>query len=96
MNMDEYNDESPRREELAAYVDEELDLKACLRIERWLACNPDAAREVESQHHFCELWRATGPPDPAEFDWAQAARRCADARGKRQPSDTARRRARNR
>jgi hypothetical protein len=85
MNMDEYNDESPRREELAAYVDEELDLNACLRIERWLACNPDAAREVEAQHSFCELWRATQPPDPREFDWALAARRCADARRRGRP-----------
>jgi hypothetical protein len=63
MNMDEYSDESPRREELAAYVDEELDLNACLSIERWLAC--------------------THPADPAEFDWALAARRCADARQRR-------------
>jgi hypothetical protein len=85
MNMDEYNDEGPRREELAAYVDEELDLIARLKIERWLACNPDAAREVEAQHYFCELWRATGPADPVEFDWALAARRCADARQRRRP-----------
>jgi hypothetical protein len=84
MNMDDYNDESPRREELAAYVDDELDLIACLRIERWLACNPEAAREVEAQHEFCELWRSTQPADPTEFEWALATQRCADARKRSQ------------
>ena len=84
MNLDDFNDEGPRREELAAYVDDELDLIACLRVERWLAYNPEAAREVEAQHEFCELWRATQPADPTEFEWALAARRCGDARHRRQ------------
>jgi hypothetical protein len=85
IDPDEENDDEPRPEELAAYVDGELDLIARLHVERWLACDPEATREVEAQRYFCELWRAMVPRDPTESDWARAALRCANRRASARP-----------
>jgi anti-sigma-K factor RskA len=85
MNADENTDECPGPEDLTAYVDGELDLIARLHVERWLACDPEATREVDAQRYLCELWRATAPSDPSPADWAEAARRSASRRFSARP-----------
>jgi hypothetical protein len=73
------NDElGPRPEQLAAYVDGELDPFARMQIDSWLADHPEAAREVEAQHRLIRLWQQTRPADPAESTWALAAARSAE------------------
>lgn len=59
----------PRPEQLAAYVDGELDDSACQQIEGWLAEHPEAAAEVEAQRRLVRLWQEGLPPEPVEDDW---------------------------
>jgi hypothetical protein len=76
MNWQE-GDESwaPSPEQLAAYTDGELDrcpAGAALkrRIEDWLADHPDAAAELQAQHHLAGLWKLSTALEPAESSWA--------------------------
>jgi len=59
----------PTPEQLAAYVDGELDRATHERIERWLADHPEPAAEVEGQRQLQRLWKASTPEEPAGDRW---------------------------
>jgi hypothetical protein len=64
----------PSPEQLAAYVDGELDRPEMVplkrRVEDWLAACPEAATEVDAQRRLAQVWQATTPPEPGEDAWA--------------------------
>jgi anti-sigma-K factor RskA len=65
------NDENgPRPEELAAYVDGELSPADRAEVEAWLADHPEAATEVEALRGLSQLWQTAAPPEPTEAQWA--------------------------
>lgn len=61
------------RELLAAYADGELSTVECLRVERWLAENPEARECLEAQEAMgpgnVEIWEIVAPPAPTPTDW---------------------------
>jgi hypothetical protein len=59
----------PRPEQLAAYLDGELDGAVRGEIEAWLAEHPDSAGDVEGQRRLLRLWQAALPPEPTEAEW---------------------------
>ncbi len=66
---------TPTPEQLAAYVDGELDACPDLaalkrRVQVWVADHPEAAAAVEAQRRLDRLWHATTPPEPTEAAWA--------------------------
>jgi anti-sigma factor RsiW len=69
------DDEPPRPEHLAAYVDGELAPEARRAVEAWLADHPDAAAEVADQSRLAGLWRQTAPAELPEAVWADALTR---------------------
>ncbi len=56
-------------EDLAAYVDGELDFQARRRVESWLAEHPDAAAELESHRQVAGWWCETQPAEPGPAEW---------------------------
>ncbi|MSR52261.1 MAG: hypothetical protein EXS09_03100 [Gemmataceae bacterium] len=58
---------------LAAYADGELSAEECLRVERWLAENPEARESLEVQEAMApgnvELWGLVSPPAPSAAEW---------------------------
>jgi hypothetical protein len=71
MSMPNRMPSKPSPEQLAAYVDGELDSAEAARVEAWLADNPDDAAEVEADRHLLHLWRETQPADPRPEAWAR-------------------------
>ncbi len=69
--------DGPTPEELAAFVDGELDQEASRDVADWLASHPEAAAEVRSLEHFARLWRRTPPPEPSAEQWAEVFGRVA-------------------
>lgn len=73
----------PPPEWLAAYADGELDPVAHARVEAWLADNPDARAELDTQRRLSgknvKLWRAAAPVNPAEGSWAHVLAGVRDA-----------------
>jgi hypothetical protein len=65
----------PSLEQLAAFLDGELDPAAGSRVEAWLADNPPAAAEIEGQRRVLRLWRANPPPEPSPAAWTAALSR---------------------
>jgi hypothetical protein len=72
MNHSADPSETPLGEQLAAYVDGELDTAGCQRVQVWLAEHPEAAKEIHEQRRLAQLWRAALPPEPPEPQWATA------------------------
>jgi anti-sigma factor RsiW len=60
----------PTPEQLAAYVDGELEAASRRQVEQWLATHPEAAAEVEAQRRLLALWRKLPACEPAEVEWA--------------------------
>ena len=60
----------PSPEQLAAFLDGELDPAARSRVEAWLSVHPDAAAEIDGQHRLARLWRDNPPPEPGPGAWA--------------------------
>jgi hypothetical protein len=60
---------SPKLEELAAYVDGELDAPRRREVEAWLADHSDLAVDVQQQRRLADVWRATAPAQPSEAQW---------------------------
>jgi hypothetical protein len=75
--MNAYSDpnRSPRPEDLAAYLDGELDEPTAACVQRWLSEHPEELREIEGQRRLLDLWRTTRPSEPAEAAWQLSARR---------------------
>lgn len=66
---------APTPEELAAFVDGELDSLARARVQAWLARHPEAAVELRGQTQLADLCRATTPPEPDAATWDLLQRR---------------------
>src|SRR5262249_15193483 len=60
----------PRAEDLAAYVDGELESDLRRQVEGWLVRHPEAASELEDHHRLARLWQTAGPPEPTSAQWA--------------------------
>ena len=60
----------PSPEELAAFLDGELDGAARSHVEAWLSSSPDAAAEIDGQQRLARLWRDNPPPEPSAGAWA--------------------------
>jgi hypothetical protein len=62
------------RELLAAYADGELDGDYRVLVEQWLAENPGALDDLQTQREFSAsntvFWEAAEPPEPTAVDWA--------------------------
>lgn len=71
---DRFSDHPPH-EWLAAYADGELDATTLAHLEAWLADNPDALAELETQRHLsgknASFWRAAGADTPSEASWSR-------------------------
>jgi anti-sigma factor RsiW len=65
-------DTGPLPEQLAAFLDGELDSAARTRVEAWLAKNPSAAAEIDGQRQVMRVWQANVPTDPKPAAWAAA------------------------
>jgi hypothetical protein len=62
--------ESPTPEQLAAYVDGELDPGERMGVEKWLRTHPDVAAQIEEHRDLTRLWQAMKPIGPEEAKWA--------------------------
>jgi anti-sigma factor RsiW len=62
--------EIPTPEQLAAYVDGQLDPALRNHVETWLRNHPEATAEIEEECQLARLWRATTPMEPEETKWA--------------------------
>lgn len=59
----------PSPEQLAAFLDGELDPAIAARVEAWLADNAAAAEEMDGQRRVLRLWQANPPPEPGPAVW---------------------------
>ncbi len=62
----------PSPQQLAAFLDGELDAADRARIGTWLTAHPDAAAEIDGQRRFARLWAENPPPEPGPAAWATA------------------------
>jgi hypothetical protein len=62
---------TPKLEDLAAYVDGELDAARRSTVEAWLSNHPEVAVEVEQQRRLADIWQATAPAQPSESQWGE-------------------------
>jgi anti-sigma factor RsiW len=89
----------PSRQQLATYLDGELDGPACAAVEAWLASHPEAHAQLEAQRRLAQLWQAPEIPEPSEGTWANVLARIEEGirnqrdKGTRKPDVTGRGRA---
>src|SRR5438128_9159443 len=62
---------APGPEDLAAYVDGELDLGRHREVEAWLTVHPETAADLQAHRRVAELWRATTPAQPGGVQWVK-------------------------
>ena len=62
----------PSPEQLAAFLDGELDAADRARVETWLTTHPNAAAEIDGQRRVARLWADNPPPEPGPAAWATA------------------------
>src|SRR5947209_6423984 len=65
----------PTPEEVAAFVDGELDAAAGARVEAWLGQDPERAAEADAWRRLACLWGETAPPDPGPAAWDRTRER---------------------
>jgi hypothetical protein len=71
---------APSPEQLAAYLDGELDALGRARVAAWLCGHPAAAAELEALRRLERVWHENTPPAPDEAQWdALLGRIVADA-----------------
>jgi hypothetical protein len=75
--------DAPSPEQLAAYVDGELDSVTRARVAAWLCAHPGAAAELQSLRQLESTWRDTTPPPPAQAQWDALLDRIVSAAGQR-------------
>jgi len=63
---------TPRAEQLAAYVDGELDAAAFERVRSWLADHPETSAELRAHQRLLHLWQTAEPVQPSAQQWASA------------------------
>ncbi|MBY0523300.1 MAG: hypothetical protein K2R98_07870 [Gemmataceae bacterium] len=61
---------APSPEQLAAFVDGELDATTRASVAVWLEENPEAVAELDAQRRLERLVHASPPPEPSEAEWA--------------------------
>src|SRR5947209_6898523 len=66
---------APGPEDLAAYLDGELEPGRHREVEAWLALHPETASDLRAQRRLTELWRATTPHQPSDAQWAKVSAR---------------------
>ena len=69
----------PTPEQVAAFVDAELDPGTHDAVAAWLSDHPAAAAEAEDWRRLADLWRETAPPDPGPAAWEATRARVAAA-----------------
>ena len=62
-------DSAPSPEQLAAYVDGELDPAARLRVEAWLKADPATRDAIDGHRRLARHWEAARPPQPNAAAW---------------------------
>jgi hypothetical protein len=67
----------PTSEELAAFVDGELDREAAQDVAAWLASHPEAAADVQALEQLAHLWQLNAPAEPTPEQWAEVFARVA-------------------
>jgi anti-sigma factor RsiW len=78
---------APTPEQLAAYMDGELDPASRARVAAWLCAHPAAAAELHSLRQLESLWRETAPPAPPQATWDALLDRVVSAAGRRSPAE---------
>jgi len=68
MRGNDAND-APSPEELAAFLDDELDAAARARVAAWLADHPRAAARLEAQRAIRRALQSATPPAPSAAAW---------------------------
>jgi hypothetical protein len=66
---------APGPEDLAAFVDGELDPRRRRQVEAWLALHPDSASELQAHQRLGEFWKATAPVQPGVSQWTRVLAR---------------------
>jgi anti-sigma factor RsiW len=61
---------APSPEELAAFLDGELDPALRVQVEEWLAEHPEESADLEELSRLCRMVQATAPAEPAEAAWS--------------------------
>jgi anti-sigma factor RsiW len=64
-----HEDFAPSPEQLAAFVDGNLDADLHRRVEAWLAAHPEEAAEVAAHRQLARAWRDTTPAEPSPAAW---------------------------
>jgi anti-sigma factor RsiW len=67
--------ESPNPEQLAAYVDGELDPAQGMDLEIWLRNHLEAAAQIEQHRDLARVWQETAAIEPAAEKWAAVLER---------------------
>src|SRR5437588_31539 len=62
---------APGPEDLAAYLDGELEPGRHREVEAWLAVHPHMASDLQAHRRVAELWRATAPCQPSGAQWVK-------------------------
>src|SRR3954463_1573502 len=73
-------------EQVAAFVDGELDPGNSARVEAWLTDHPEMAAEAEAWRRLARVWAETAPPDPGPAAWATTRARIEAALPARAPN----------
>jgi hypothetical protein len=80
--------DAPSPEQLAAYVDGELDPASRARVAAWLCAHPSAAAELQSLRQLERAWRETTPAAPAAAQWDALLGRIVCAAGQRSAAES--------
>jgi len=78
---------APSPEQLAAYLDGELDPASRARVAAWLCAHPAAAAELHSLRQLESLWRETTPATPPQPTWDALLDRVVSAAGRRSSAE---------
>lgn len=83
MDQHQPDETPPTPEQLAAFLDGELDATTLRAVEQWLAAHPEALAEIESQRTLDRLWHETAPSEPTEEAWSAVLNHIADTASRR-------------
>jgi hypothetical protein len=70
MRESQHNLRPPAPEELAAYVDGQLEPARLRDVEDWLSQHPELSAELQGHRRMARLWRRTSPETPSAARWS--------------------------